>query len=245
MVAKFLIPIFSWLLVAPLSAFAEERGAIPIGTEDYPPYEMREPVDGLRGFDFELAVEIFTRMGFQPDIQFYPWTRALNRARNGDDVGILTCAYRDERAEFIHYSDPISSFTNGIFVRKGYLEVGPTKLSEFSDKTVGTVRDYASSGQLRDVGADVIEAPSTDAAILMLLRKRFDYLYLSRQTTDFLIKQAGLSESFDFYPLFEEDFYFCFSQAFEGVEKLVPEFNRTLAELRTNGVYDAIHSKYR
>jgi polar amino acid transport system substrate-binding protein len=115
----FLSMLFKSLGVVQITG-ASERGDLYIVTENYPPYEMLEPVAGQKGFDYEVATEIFTLLGFNPDINFVPWKLALRLARLGETVGILTCAYRKEREEFIIFSEPISKFTNGFFVRKGF-----------------------------------------------------------------------------------------------------------------------------
>ena len=79
----------------------------------------------------------------------------------------------------------------------------------------------------------------------MLQAKRFDYLFLDQQSTDFLIKQMAMEDEFEFYPIRRRALYFCFSKAHKGTELLVEEFNKALYIIKKNGTYKKIHDKYR
>ncbi|WP_420415603.1 substrate-binding periplasmic protein [Roseibium sp.] len=230
-----------WVLGAP----GQAASRIDIVTENYPPYEMAEPDNGLRGFDYEVAVEAFRRMGYHADIRFLPWKRALSEAENGTTSGILTCAFLEERERFILYSDPISSFTDGLFLRSAHAGPEITKLDDVIGQPVASMAGYESLQVLRNIGADPIEAQTTEIGLRMLAAGRFDYLLGAREQIEYTIRQEGLTGQFEFITLTTKDFHFCFSRNFPGVEDLVEHFNAALAEMREDGTYDAIHGKYR
>lgn len=229
------------------SGIAPGAAQVPIDivTENYPPYEMQQAENGLRGFDYEVAVEAFTRMGYVPTIRFLPWKRALNEAETGTTAGILTCARNAERERFILFSDPISTYTDAFFKRRGHAGPDIREVADVIGQPVASMAGYESLRDLRDIGANPVEVPNTLNGLNMLLARRFDYLYGGRETTEYLIKKNGLSEEFDFIPLDQESFHFCFSKSYPGVEKLVEAFNDALAEMRRDGTYEAIHAKYR
>ncbi|GAA0784193.1 transporter substrate-binding domain-containing protein [Roseibium denhamense] len=243
MIARCVIWIGIWLAAfcGPLQAV----DILPVVTEDYPPYEMETPREGLRGFDYEVAVEAFARMGYDADIQFLPWKRALNEAEAGTAAGILTCARTRERETFILFSEPISSFTSGFFYRAGQGGDIPNTLEDVAGRSVASVTGYQSLEELKEAGADPVEAPATENALGMLAAGRFDFFYAGRETTDFLIRQLGLSGQFGFSPVAEQPFHFCFSKNYPGVETLVAQFNAALLDMQEDGTYDAIHAKYR
>ena len=216
-----------------------------IATENYPPYEMLSPVDGLKGFDYELLIEIYKLLGNEISIEFLPWKRALAYTQLGEVVGILTCAYRKEREEFVLYSDPISSFVNGFYVRSDFSGPEPILLEDVKGQKVGSIAAYESFKALQAIGIEPEPAQDTTTAIKMLSKQRFDYLYVNQQSTDFEIKQLGLRGKFKFYPISKQDFYFCFSKQYEGVEHRAEDFNKALHILKKNGTYERIHSKYR
>ena len=218
---------------------------IDIVTENYPPYEMQREENGLRGFDFEVAVEAFSRMGYAPTVRFLPWKRALNEAQSGSTAGILTCARNADRERYILFSDPISTYTDALFKRRGHVGPHIREVRDVIGQPVASMAGYESLRDLRDIGADPIEVPDTLAGLNMLQARRFDYLYGGREMTEYMIKQNGLTESFEFIPLDRESFHFCFSKAHPGVDQLVEAFNTVLADMRRDGTYDAIHAKYR
>lgn len=227
------------------SIAAQSRGEIRIVTEHYPPYEMQEPHNGLRGFDYEIAIEAFQRLGYEPQIVFLPWRRALEEVRQGNAAGVLTCAHTEERESFILYSDPISSFTSGFFVRADHDGPIVTALDDVHGLSVASVSSYETLLVLEQLGLNPIEAPNTELAIRMLLQSRFDYLYLSEEATAFLVKEMGLSKQVRFHPVSTSNFHFCFSRSFDGVEDIAKAFNRVMDTIRADGTYDRIHDKYR
>ena len=224
---------------------AQDMRPIPIVTEDYPPYEMNEPVDGRRGFDFEVLEAAFGRKGYKVNVRFLPWRRALNYARRGDVAGLLTCAHREDREEFLIFSNPISQFTSGFYIRADHQGPEPLQLAHVLGQKTGSVGGYESLAELQDLGADPMAAPDTASAVRMLHAGRFDYLYVGRETTDFVIQRLELAQSFRFYPIKQAPFHMCFSRKYRGVKKLVAIFNQALAELRQDGTYEAIHARYR
>ncbi len=240
---RFLVLAFSFLILSNV-AFAQESKRIHIVTEHYPPYEMEQAIEGLRGFDYEVAREAFKRMGYTPKIEFLPWKRALEMTRTGQVAGVLTCAYTKERAEFMIFSDPLSSFTNAFVVRKEFEGPKPQKIDDVKGFTTGSVKAYESLRALKDAGLNPIEASSSDTALAMLLAKRFDYLYASLERTSFDLKRLKLVGQLEFHPIIKKDFYFCFSKKFPGVETLVEKFNSVLTKMRTEGSLQRIHAKY-
>ncbi len=237
------ITLLSFLLYT-LPLHAQNKVVLPIATEHYPPYEMLEAVDGLKGFDYEVLVEIFTRLGYKLKIEFLPWKRALAYTQRGTTLGILTCAYTKEREDYIIYSNPISKRTTGYYVRKGFKGPTPLTIADVKGQRVASVSAYASLNALIEVGIMPIGANDTKSAISMLQRNRFDYLYLNRQSTDFIINQLGLSNLFTFHPINHKEFFFCFSKKYKGVSQLITSFNKMLETLRKDGTYKKIHDKY-
>jgi len=240
------IALLRWgLLAVGLSGPVAARSSIDIVTEHYPPYEMQHPVNGLRGFDYEVAVEAFRRMGYEPDIRFLPWKRALNEAESGTTAGVLTCAFETDRARYMLFSDPISSFTDGLFTRRHHAGPPIEQISDVIGLPVASMAGYESLSVLQNIGADPVEVPDTLDGLNMLRAARFDYLHAGREMTEFMIKENGFSEEFEFISLDRRDFHFCFSKAYPGVEELVSAFNEELAQLRDDGTYEAIHARYR
>jgi len=67
-----------------------------------------------------VATEIFTLLGYKIEVKFVPCKRVLQYAKIGKTLGILACAYRRDRENFLISSDPISEFINGDYVRTDF-----------------------------------------------------------------------------------------------------------------------------
>ncbi len=241
---KVLALIFGFWCAA-FNATAQNNGELYIVTEDYPPYKMLEPQDGLRGFDYEVASEIFKQMGYHPKVDFLPWGRVLMLAQKGKTVGILTCAHNKEREDFIIFSDPISDFTNGFFVRSNFQGPIPKSINGVRGYKVASITGYTSLQELHDAGLKPFEVTDTQSAIKTLLAHRFDYLLVAGETTAFTIKNMGHKGKFTFHPIEKKSFHFCFSKSYPNIEEIIVKFNETLAKIKSSGLYEEIHAKYR
>lgn len=221
------------------------KPVLPIATEHYPPYEMRESEKGLRGFDLEVVEEIFKRMGYRTDTRINSWKRVLRAARSGKIAGVITCAYRPERAEYMIFSDPISTFTNGFFMRKDYQGHVPNDLDEIQDGSVASVAGYESLQALRELNPKAQAVPTAETGLKMLMAKRFDFLYIGKEATQYLARRTGYADKITFHPITEKHFHFCFSRKWPDVDNLIVPFNKTLLEIQNDGTFEKIHSRYK
>ena len=212
---------------------------------DYPPYEMSAPVDGLHGFDHETVLEAFSRAGVDARIVYVPWTRAVSDTTNGLSEALLSCARTAEREQAYLFSDPISQDTYGLFYRKDFDPPEVRTLEDVIGHSVASVSGYASLAKLVEIGANPVEVPSETTGFKMLALGRFDFLYSGRQSTDFQIMKLGMSGQFGFVETENWDYHLCFSRRHPRSRDLLPVFNRGLADLRSDGTYREIHSRYR
>ena len=118
-------------------------------------------------------------------------------------------------------------------------------LEDVKHQRVGSVSGFDSFNELEDIGIQPVAANNTKAGIDMLIRKRFDYLYLAQKPTDFIIKQIGLTGRLTFYPISRKNYHLCFSSNYPGIKPIIKAFNAALFVLKKNGRYQAIHDKYR
>lgn|GEM_PF-741294 len=227
-----------------LSAPVEAESPLPIVGDHYPPYEMNPDADGLQGFDYEVVAAVFERMGRPVAIDIIDWTEALTKTREGQAMAAMTCALTREREQWFVYSDPISRYTSGFFIRKGYGGAVMRKLGEVRDKRVAAVSSYASWDELESIGILAIGVDSTEDGLVRLISGEFDYFYTGQETTDYVVNQLGIAESLSFQPIRDSSFYLCFSRQWPKVKEIVREFNRQLDELRYSGEMGRIYRRY-
>jgi polar amino acid transport system substrate-binding protein len=227
------------------AAASEPTEPVTVLATHYPPFEMSEPVQGLHGFDHEVVIEAFARGGLKAQIVYVPWPRAVSNTTNGFSPALLSCAKSEDRAKAYLFSEPISQDTYGLYHRLDFDLPEIEELKDVVGHSVASVSGYASFAQLAELGAEPVEIPSEAAGFQMLALGRIDFLYGGKQAYDFQIMQLGLSGRFGFLETLTTDYHLCISRKYEGSEELLSLFNESLAELRADGTYDRIHSRYR
>jgi len=236
--------LFAGQTCLPVQAEETDGRRVTLLAADYPPYDIANPTEGLYGFDYEVVSEALTRQGWQVNIVFLPWKRALSELKSGDAAGLISCAHRTQREEFALYSDQISSNTHGVFYRKEFPAKDVATAEDLAGENVGAVEGYATLAGLKDAGAAPFPVPDDEAGIRMLEVGRIDYFYNGRQATDYLIKQLGLTGRFDFVTISDTPLYVCLSRSFPEVKRLLADFNRGLADVKADGTYALIHARY-
>lgn len=240
---------FLSVLVSVLGCLA----ALPVDADEivtilavhYPPFEMAEPVDGLRGFDHEVVVEAFRRRGIVAEIQYVPWKRAIHDTQRGVVAGALSCAKMDSRMATFIYSDPISAESYGLFSRKDFDGPDINGLDDLVGQRVASIPAYSAFLELEQAGVAPIPVPSDETGFNMLSIGRIDYLYTGLRTSGFLLKQIGLSGRFDFSEISVAQYHLCLSKAYPGIEAIRAAFNAGLAAMKSDGSYTATHDRYR
>lgn len=227
---------------APVSA--KER-VVRVAATDFPPYQMAEPVDGLRGFDTEVVEEALRRAGLRPLFEFYPWNRAVHLAASGTVEMVFSCADTPERREAFHLSAPISHFTSSVLVRRDYAGPDIVALGDLAGLRVAVVLGYTAGKKAVDAGALPVEAYSDAEALRKLREGLADAFYTPEEAVSFLLRGAPDIREFRWFRLRSETFHLCVSKASPRADQLLEAFDAQLAAMRADGALERIHARYR
>jgi polar amino acid transport system substrate-binding protein len=225
---------------------AEDRDTVIIGAVDYPPYEVENPKEILRGFDFEVTTEIFRRLGIPLEIQFIPWKRAIENSRRGKITGILSCTKRND----FYNSDPISTATNALlFLREFDFQSYPIKtledLVKYPNLKIGGVNGYASLKALDELNIPFDISPNDTTAIKKLFGKRIDIFFTTKEFATYSLREFNVLRLTKDIPVSQKLYHVCFSQTWPNTKELRDRFNQVLKTMKLDGSYDLIHAKYR
>jgi len=229
-------------------SFAQSKPAdIIIHTVNFPPYEIETPGrGGLRGFDVEVAIEAFKRVGVSAKVEFLPWNRILSMAKKGTTVAALSCAITEERDHFIFYSDPISKATHAYVALKGFTGAAPQKLRDAKGYKIVAVRGYSNESHLKKEKIKYQYAMNDKAALNLLLKRDFDFFYSTGEFVKYTAVELNIADQLQYFELqSSKAYHLCFSRFWPNAEILRGKFNRGLAEIRADGTFDAIHKKYK
>jgi polar amino acid transport system substrate-binding protein len=225
--------------------FAQEK-SLSILAAHFPPYEFETPVDGLRGFDIEVVEAAYQRVGINIKYEFLPWPRAVELTYSGKAFALLSCAWNKKRSQHLYFSNEISSTTYGYFFRKDEQIPTFTSLTELKDMKVVAVRGYSTQMKLKDLSIEHIAARNNKIALNLLHNGRVDFFYGSVEANLYIAKQMGISQYLGVNTLEAPiPYHLCISQKWPNSKYLLDQFNKGLSEIKNDGTFTAIHSKYR
>lgn len=199
------------------------------------------------GFLLELTVEAFKEVGYEPNVRFEPWARALNAALNGEVDALLGCLYSDERAKRLFYSDELAESSTVFFALESS-KITYTTLHDLSKYTIGTIIDSYYPPEFTAATYLKIE-PVSDylVNIRKLLAGRID-LFVEKR----LIVAAFLGGSPESGagrivalspPIMVNKYYNGFSKAVPSAQEKLRDFNKGLQMVKDEGLYDVIMKK--
>lgn len=233
-------------LIALLSTNTHAQEKVVFGTLNYPPYEIEQAENGLKGFDYEVVSEAFRRMSTPLEVRFFPWKRALQKAKNGTLTGLFSCSPRD----IFYISDPISTATNALYVRqdfdiKKYQIDKLEDLAKYPELSIGGVAGYATLKRLDAAGISYDTSPDDQTVLKKLFAGRIDVYLSIKEFAEYTLRNLEISHLTKNIALNSKFYHVCFSKSWTAAEKIKEHFNKTLEAIRKDGTYDFIHARYR
>jgi len=200
------------------------------------------------GYLVAITKEAFKRVGYDVDVTYMPWNRALVNVMEGRNEALLAAYYTDERAGKMLYSHSIGQTEIVLFKRqKSTIEY--SDLTDLKSYTIGTIRGAATSTEFD--AADYLEKivlPSPDIMIKMLLADRIDLLVEQRKVIHTYLKNQfpnDINSLSALAPPLQVSKYFCtFSKKSPRHEKLVSDFNQGLQQIKMDGTYQRLINEY-
>jgi len=133
----------------------------------------------------------------------------------------------------------IAQLSSAITLQKLHSDI--TDHLDLRNRLVATVEGTTSVTALEKIGAVVVPAKSIDQAYQILLKEEVNAVVFDSPTILYYARNEGAGKVSVVGPLFDIQYYgFLFPQGSELREPV----NRALLKLRTNGIYDKLHSKW-
>ncbi|MBN1930211.1 MAG: transporter substrate-binding domain-containing protein [Desulfobacterales bacterium] len=235
--------------VSAVSAFGAEN--LLVCTCEWPPYEYTENGKTF-GFATEVIKNVLPRLGYNPEIKFVPWKRAVEMVKNGNADGIFSISYNDTRAEFLYYPEKsIHPSEYVLFINKS--NVGNLKFDSFEDLKpyrIGVTREYAYSEELwtslKKFG-NYEEVATDEVNLTKLAVGRIDYFPSELLVGLELAKKLKLSDKVTYLDkrFKTKDYFLAFSKKSPKISpELVEKFSNELAGFMETETYKAIYNRY-
>lgn len=242
---KIIFNILIFILLS-INTFSTGR-KIVLATDPWEPYYG----DNMprQGYISEIAKEAFRRSGYEVEIVFIPWKRALEDSKRGKYDGILGGFYTKERTEYFFYSEPVSEVNINFFARKGS-KIKYTKLKDLSGYKIGVTRGYKYSREFDN--AEYIqkeEIISIEQNIKKLIHGRIDLFIASKEVVLWTLK-SSLPDFKNDIELLEpsyitNDLYILISRKVQDSSALIYDFNKGFDSMVEDGTLDKIIEKNR
>ena len=239
------ILIVSFLFFSFSPAFSQEK-TLNFGTVNWPPYFGENLENG--GIMTEITTEAFKRTGWDYNLKFMNWNRAMGLAKKGKLDGVQGAYYNKERDRNFMFTDEIISANIVIFQKKG-AGISYNSLEDLKDYTFGILRGWAYPEEF--VKADYLEKEETDTPktnILKLLKDRVDLIVADKLVTldvanEHYPDQADRIEALE-PPLEEKPLHVIVTEKLPNHAEIVNDFNKGLKMLKEDGTFDKIMEKH-
>ncbi len=218
------------------------RETIRLATVQWEPYYGR----GLKnqGYISEITRKAFERAGYEVEIRFMPWKRAIHDTKNGHYDGLMGLYHTKERAEWLNYSESIAAIRIVLFSHKEK-DITYSKLSDLKPYKIGIERGFAYTEEFDS--ADFLQKEPVREGMLnykKLLKGRIDLVAASEKVFLHMVNSKGENASDKLRviepPLTVSRIYNGITRKKKGHEKIVADFNQGLKQIKQDGTFDEI-----
>lgn len=217
-------------------------------TFQFPPLEYATDEITPEGIAVDIVKAVMHALGYNLTISIYPWTRALHMAQTGAADAIFTAYRNPERERYLDFSEEVLFPQVVYFYKRRKAPIAfDGDIQSVADLRIGVVSTI-SYGQIFDQARPALridKARTLENTFEKLLRQRVDLVPSNIYVADYTLKQLNLTDRIVRLPRQIEQVpsYIAFSRK-RNLGFLRDQFDAQLAEMKLNGSYDRIVSRY-
>ncbi len=233
------------MISAQPGAFAAEAGEpVRLACNEFPPQKMEAAPDGKPGYDVEILRAAFARVGRGVEVTFFPWKRAFEYAKSGKLDGLCSCSRRADRDALFNYSAAMGKVGVGVFLKAAGRSRTVRAIADLKGLTIGVVHAYNLHQEIADTGMTPVIVADDEKGLRMLLADRVDGFFTFRDTGRYILSRIAHAPDVRFVEFRSSPYYACFSKALPGAARLTEAFDDGLGQIRADGTYDRIMTRY-
>ncbi len=216
---------------------------ITLATDSFAPYYGPKLLNN--GYLTQLVKEAFKRKGYELNVKFVPWKRALEHSKSGNYDGLLGAYYKKDRTTFFEYSQEIDQ-TQIVFFTKKSRNIQYVKITDLSKYVIGVVRAYHYTKEFDKAKKylHIFEANHLKHNIKLLIHDRVDLILGSKKVILALLNKhypQYVSQIKFITPILQSNkLYVTISKKRKNYKKIITDFNEGLEEIIIDGTYDKI-----
>lgn len=201
------------------------------------------------GFFSALSIEAFKRAGYETELHFIPWKRAITDAKQGHYDGILGAYFEEERTKYFAYTDVIYS-AEEVFIHRANQHIPYTTLNDLKIYKIGGLAGAAPIEELSALGFKTQPTSTELASLRKLAIGRIDLMVIDKARFYYDLKnKPDLSQYQDTFevlsPAFKQyEMYNPISLKRDDAHEITERFNKALETMKFDGTYESILHRF-
>lgn len=212
----------------------------------FAPFEFKE-ADEFKGFDMELIRAIGAAQGYKVEISHMGFESLIPALKSGKaDCVIAGMTIDQERKKSVDFSTPY--FDCGLIIAVPEGTEGISKLDDLKGKRIGcqvatTGAKAADSVKAKDSKTKVVVFDSIGEAFMEMDKGGLDAVVNDQAVTAYYIMQSGKGKTKMVGDVFSAESQYGIAVK-KGNAEMLKVINDGLAQIKANGKYDKIYSKW-
>ena len=226
------------------AAMAQTPSVNVVTDPSFVPFEMMDQETGeMVGFDMDIINEVAERAGFEVNLTTMEFAGIIPAVQTGSqEIAIAGTTITEERSEIVDFSDPYYDSGLKIIVRADNDDV--ETIEDLADLSIATRIGSTSYDFLKEElgeDADITPYPAMSDMYMALLGRNVDAVFYDAPNVSYFAQTRGEGRTKVVGPLYEGQQY---GIVFHKGSQWVEPTNEALAEMKEDGTYDEIYSKW-
>ncbi|WP_157813538.1 substrate-binding periplasmic protein [Pseudoalteromonas spongiae] len=233
-----------------LLAMPCQAKTLSIAIGEYPPYSTRAKGE----FNFVPAVirAAFQTQGYRVKFSYFPWGRSFVEVQKGHfDVAAYWFCTEEKQQEF-YCSEALYTETTYLFYNTKNPLVDWQNIDDLAGRLIGVTTGYSYTKELLAAGKEsklTLDWANTDKQNLArLIKGRIDAFPMSLIPANYMLKREFSKRqrkrlAYRKKPLRSDTTHLLFKKDREASSEYLNAFNKGLAEIKRNGVFDKLVSQ--
>lgn len=231
----------SLMVLATFAGPVHADNLVLTGDADWAP--LSAPEEPEQGLISAITARAFDAVGIEIEIDLLPWGRALRAGEAAEYDGVIGAFFTEERARVFAYSDPVFEQRIVLLAKTDLPLDSYESFEDLQAFRIGVIRDNALAGGIEKSNLNFDYAYTVESNVRKLVTDRVDVIAGELWRLRHQLRLIGAAPS-DFKilspQLGSQVAYIVVSKKHPRTDWILSNFNRGLARIRTERVYDAL-----
>lgn len=211
----------------------------------FPYYGPNLPDDGPI---LEITKEAFKRAGYDTEVHYMPWTRAMKEVELLEKDVLVGVYYSDERAEKYIFSEAFHEVKISLYAHDSLGVTHYNNLKKLKPYTIGVIQDFAYDDEFDHARyLNKTAVTNGEQVVQMFVNGRTDII--ANNNDSFEYYRTRIKPNFNNYielfpPLSINEVHITISKRHKEAKLLMASFNKAIIEMEFDGTLEKIKSKH-